>query len=124
MKLIKKITAILLLLIMLAVPQALLAEQDLSQTQGPDKPNLLGIGTDLTLEQAIVAVLNVILGLLGLISVIIIIFAGFKYMASGGDSEKAKSARKILTYALIGLIVIIFAMLISNYLLAVLYTSV
>ena len=70
---------------------------------------------------AIITILNTVLGLLGLIAVIIIIVGGFKYMASGGDADKAAKARKLLTAGLIGLIIIVFAYLIAGWVVSTLY---
>jgi hypothetical protein len=41
----------------------------------------------------------------GIIAVIMIIFAGFKYVTSGGDSGKISSAKNTLTYAVVGIVV-------------------
>ena len=52
--------------------------------------------------------------LIGVISVIMIIYAGFKYVTSGGSSDNANSARNILMYAVIGLIIAVIAQLIVH----------
>lgn len=52
--------------------------------------------------------------LIGVISVIMIIYAGFKYVTSGGSSDNANSARNILMYAVIGLIITVIAQLIVH----------
>ncbi len=49
------------------------------------------------------------LGLAGLAAVFFIIFAGFKFLTSGGDPKQVEGARKTMTYAIIGLIVIALA---------------
>jgi hypothetical protein len=51
---------------------------------------------------------------IGAISVIMIIYAGFRYITSGGSSEHANSARNILMYAVIGLIIAVIAQLIVH----------
>jgi len=52
--------------------------------------------------------------LVGAISVIMIIFAGFKYITSGGSNENTNSARNILMYAVIGLVIAVIAQLIVH----------
>ena len=47
--------------------------------------------------------------LAGTIAVIIIIVSGIKFLLSGGDAKKVEGARKSLTYAIIGLILILSA---------------
>ncbi|MDR2524317.1 MAG: pilin [Candidatus Nomurabacteria bacterium] len=50
----------------------------------------------------------------GIICVVFIIIGGIKFTTSGGDPEKAKSARKTLLFAIIGLAVCLLATLIVN----------
>ncbi|MCL6096056.1 MAG: pilin [Patescibacteria group bacterium] len=49
------------------------------------------------------------LALAGLTAVFFIIFAGFKFLTSGGDPKQVEGARKTLTYAIAGLIIIFLA---------------
>ena len=46
-----------------------------------------------------------ILGFVGMIAVLMIIWGGINYLTSAGDEEKAKTGKKTLSYALIGLVV-------------------
>jgi len=55
---------------------------------------------------------SVVLGLSGGIALILIIIAGYKYMASQGNPEAVKAATEGLTSAVIGLLFIIFAFVI------------
>jgi hypothetical protein len=50
----------------------------------------------------------------GAISVIMIIYGGFRYITSGGDSGKVGSAKNTIIYAIIGLIVVVLAQVIVN----------
>ena len=59
-------------------------------------------------------VVNVLLWAVGILSVILIIFSGFRYITSAGDAAKTKSAQSTLTYAVVGLIVAVFAWAIVN----------
>ncbi len=45
----------------------------------------------------------------GVTALFFIIYAGIKYIRSGGEQEKVKSARETLTYAIIGLIIILLS---------------
>jgi hypothetical protein len=54
-----------------------------------------------------VRIINFFLIFLGLISLILIIYAGFIWMTSGGSEDKIDQAKKILKNALIGLIIIL-----------------
>lgn len=44
------------------------------------------------------------LGFVTLVAVIYVIYAGFQLMIGGGDEEKVKKARQIITYVIIGII--------------------
>jgi len=48
-------------------------------------------------------------------SVIMIIFGGFKFITSGGNADKTKAATKTITYALVGLAVVVMAQFLVNY---------
>ena len=50
----------------------------------------------------------------GAAALFFVIFAGIKYIRSGGEEEKIKSARETLTYAIIGLVVIVLSFAIIN----------
>ena len=59
-------------------------------------------------------VVNVLLWAVGALSVIMIIFSGFRYITSAGDTSKTKSAQSTLIYSVVGLIVAIMAWAIVN----------
>jgi len=58
---------------------------------------------------------NIISWAAGAIAVIVIIFAGFRFTTSGGDSGKVSSARNTIIYAAIGLLVIVLARVIVSF---------
>lgn len=53
------------------------------------------------------------LGLLGIIFLILLIYAGFNWMTAGGEEEKVKKATDTIKRAVIGLIIIVCAYLIT-----------
>ncbi|HWQ99499.1 MAG TPA: hypothetical protein VN397_01475, partial [Candidatus Methylomirabilis sp.] len=60
-------------------------------------------------------IINVALGLVGVILVVIIIYAGFLYMTSGGDAEKTQTALKYIRNAVIGLIIVLSSWAIARF---------
>lgn len=52
---------------------------------------------------------NIALFLIGAISVIMIIFGGFRYIISGGDSANVTAAKNTIMYAIVGIIVALLA---------------
>jgi len=64
------------------------------------------------LEEVFKSVLNVILGIAGITFFILLLSSGFKFITSGGDPKALEGAKKTLTYAIGGLILIIVSYLI------------
>ncbi len=62
-------------------------------------------------------IIQIVLSLLGAIAVILVIYAGFVWMTSGGDEEKIGRARNILKNAAIGLLIIVCSWAIVTFLL-------
>ncbi len=60
-------------------------------------------------------VINAALILAGVVAVFLIIWSGFQYVTSNGDKEKVDSARKRLTYAIIGLVFIFSSFMILRF---------
>lgn len=61
------------------------------------------------------ALFNTTLGVAGAIAVLIIVIAGFRYIVSQGDPSQVSTAKNAILYAIVGLIVIMFAFAIVNF---------
>lgn len=59
-------------------------------------------------------VVNWLLIFAGVVALFFVIFSGFKYITSGGDPKQLEGARHTLTYAIIGLLVILLSFFIIN----------
>lgn len=60
-------------------------------------------------------VYNTVLALAGAVAVAYIVWGGMQYTLSQGDSGKVKKAKDTLLYAIVGLIVVMFAFVILNF---------
>lgn len=60
-------------------------------------------------RQTIIRILSVVLSFLALAAVIVVIFAGIRLIVSLGNDEEKDKAKKAIYYALIGLIIVLFA---------------
>ncbi len=60
-------------------------------------------------------IINWALGLIGIVLVVLILYAGFLWMTSGGEADKIEKAKKIITNAIIGLVIILSAWGITRY---------
>ena len=58
-----------------------------------------------------------VFGILGIVAVIILIYGGVLFVLSQGDAGKAQKARQTIIYAIIGIIVVIIAGAITNFVL-------
>lgn len=61
------------------------------------------------LTPIIKVIVNVMSLVVGVIAIIMIIMAGFKYITSGGESNKVAAAKNALIYAIVGLIIVALA---------------
>jgi len=64
------------------------------------------------LEVVFSKVVGVVLGFAGIVFFVLLILSGFKFMTAGGDPKALESAKKTLTYAIGGLVVILLSYLI------------
>ena len=60
-------------------------------------------------------IVNLMLWIVGVVSVIMLIFGSFRYVISNGDSTKVTAAKNTIMYAVIGLVLAIFAYAIVNF---------
>ena len=60
-------------------------------------------------------IVNVLLFIIGAVSVIMLIYGGIRYTTSGGNANSVTAAKNTIMYAIIGLIIAIFAFAIVNF---------
>lgn len=89
---------------------ASLATGGATSTPTKDLPTIIG------------SLIGVVLGILGLILVIYIIQAGIMYMTAGGDPAKVDKAKKMITQAIVGMVIIVAAYSISSFVITSLTT--
>lgn len=73
------------------------------------------VATIQCLECIILQVFHIAVRLAGIAVFIMLIIGGFRYLTSGGDPKGAESARKTITYAIFGLVLILAAWFILNF---------
>lgn len=67
--------------------------------------------------------IQVALGLIGIIVVVLIIWAGFRWMTSAGREDEITAAKKTLTAAVIGLLIILMAYSITTFVIGELFNA-
>ena len=60
-------------------------------------------------------IVNVFLYFVGAVAVIVVIWGGFQYITSSGDSQKATTAKNTIMYAVIGIVVVVMSYAIVNW---------
>ena len=65
---------------------------------------------------------NTILGVIGIVSVVMLIFGGFRYIISAGDSKKITDAKNTILYAIIGLVISLLSYAIVHFVISTIGT--
>lgn len=73
--------------------------------QSPDQPSQLFI--------IATTAINLVLSFVGLLFFIFLIVAGYQWMTAGGEEEKVEAAQGRIKNAVIGLLIVVFAFIIS-----------
>jgi hypothetical protein len=74
-----------------------------------------GLVSDKDPVEIIVEIINVLLYFIGSIVIVLILWAGFKWMTSAGNSDAIKKSRETILNAVIGLIIIFASYAILNF---------
>jgi|SRR5579884_3312477 len=90
---------------------AALGGQQHGTCQDPSSVNNTGLSN---LGHKIVNTFSLVIGI---VAIIMIIYGGFRYITSGGASERVGSAKNTLIYAIIGLIIVALAQIIVHFVL-------
>lgn len=77
---------------------------------------LFGLGA-VDFKQALVNIINLALGLLGIIALIMVLLGGFRWLISMGEEEKLAVAKRTISSALVGLVLILLSWAIVGYVL-------
>ncbi|MFA6271756.1 MAG: hypothetical protein WC693_01425 [Patescibacteria group bacterium] len=79
----------------------------------------LGLGT-IDLQKAALNIIRWVLGLLGLIGVVMVMYGGFTWMTAGGNEDKIEKAKKVISAAVIGMVIVILSWAVVTFALGVL----
>jgi len=121
-KLFKKLTTVGMALVVFTLVYALAmpAMAQLSNTVWGGREGEFQTQTGLgnrDVRDIIGAVINVMLGFLGIIAVVIVLLGGFKWMTAAGNEDKVAEAKKLLAAGIIGLVIILAAFALSQFVL-------
>lgn len=116
----KKVIFVLIAFVAMAGVLSPVAEVQVAKAQGLneivenqllrlDNSGLPGDADEGRVLDDVVKLVQLLLGTVAIIFFILILWAGFRWMTSGGNQETVDKAKKMITSALIGLLVIVFS---------------
>lgn len=71
-------------------------------------------GGESSLRQLVLTMVNYFLTFLGIVAVIMVIYGGITYVTAAGKDEQIGNAKKIIMYALIGIVIILLSFALVN----------
>ena len=106
-------------LLVLLLPTAVLAQ--LSKNTGLDAAaDNTGLIRETDTRKLIAGVINSLLAFLGMLFTILIIYGGFRWMLSRGNSQQIEEAKEVIKNSTIGLAVVVFSYVIVWFVLDIL----
>ena len=66
------------------------------------------------IKSYLLTILTVVMSITGALAVLFIVIGGLQYMTASGDEKKTGVAKKTITYAIIGLLLVILSLAIVN----------
>lgn len=62
-----------------------------------------------SVENVVINVTQVVTGIIGVLAILMIVVSGVMYITSGGDQNRVDTAKRMLTYSIVGLVVALLA---------------
>jgi len=112
MKTLKLILFAAILFVAIASGEMAVAQTPQQVQAGVDS---IGGGNSPAFELTLRTIINTFLYLLGAIAVVMLIYGGFKYVTSAGDSSAVSSAKSTILYAVVGIVVALSAYAIADF---------
>lgn len=102
-----------------AAAPALAVETGLNETAGA-----AGLATGATSLPALIGrIIAVGIGLVGVIFLVLMVYGGFLWMTARGDEQKVERSKELITAAVIGLVIVLAAYVITNFVVSNLISS-
>lgn len=82
-----------------------------------DNVNKLNLSSNADLLGTIGIIINTLVGLVGVVATIMLIIGGFRYATAGANEKNVEKARNQIMYAIIGIVITLLALGITNFVL-------
>ena len=109
MKKFKFIVVVLTMIVAGSTPLMVMAFDSLPAVGGVMPTSFRGCNAASPTSCFVTQVIGLLLEILGSLAILFVIFSGFKYMTSAGNEQAAEKAKKSLTNAVVGFIIILMA---------------
>lgn len=80
-----------------------------------------GVEMERSLPEFVGTIIKWVMGLIGIVLVALFVYGGVVYATSAGNEERIEMGKKIMLYAIIGVAIIAFAFLLTDYIIAALF---
>ncbi|MFC1640780.1 hypothetical protein ACFL2D_01880 [Patescibacteria group bacterium] len=75
--------------------------------------DVTGISKEENVTPVVIAVINWILAITAAVAILVLIVGGFRYITSAGNDKRVQAAKTTITYAIVGLIIVLLAYVIA-----------
>src|SRR3989338_2817642 len=102
---------VLLLIAVVVMGFKLFLQESFAQLAVPNKDVLQGSGIEVDRDfgETVLLMVNYFIGFLGFLATIMFVYAGVLWVLNGGKEEMITKAKKIMTYAALGIVVVILS---------------
>lgn len=71
-------------------------------------------GGEGSIRALVLKIVNYALAFLGIVAVLMLIYGGFSYLTAGGQQDKVDTGKKVILYAIVGIVIILLSFAIVN----------
>ena len=82
-----------------------------------------GVSTQRELPEVIGSIIQWVLGIVGIILLVMFVYGGVLYATSAGNEDKLETAKKVMLYAILGIVIIALAFVLTRYIISALFVS-
>ncbi len=110
----RQVAFVLIVILMFVMPQIVLGQAD-PMSEMEKVASDTGQDSVGSLTSIITKIIKAILGASGFILLLLFIYSGFTWMTAGGNEEKVKKAKNTLKNAVIGLLIVVLAWVVIDF---------
>ncbi|NQV00465.1 MAG: hypothetical protein HQ538_07030 [Parcubacteria group bacterium] len=79
--------------------------------------------TDKSIPEVVTSIISYVIGIIGIILIVLIVYGGVLYATSSGNEEQIERGKKVLTYSIIGIVIVALSFVITNYVIVGLFSD-